>query len=80
VARRSRLEAEIQQLVARVAPSLLAVHGCGALSAAKIIAETAGVLRFRSKDAFARHNGTAPIPVWSANHVRHRPNRAVAGS
>jgi transposase len=21
------------------------------------------------------HNGTAPIPVWSANHARHRLNR-----
>jgi transposase len=70
------LQAEIQDLVTPVAPSLLAVHGCGALSAAKIIGETAGIKRFRSKDAFARHNGTAPIPVWSANHVRNRLNRA----
>jgi transposase len=45
------------------------------LSAAKIIGETAGVQRFHSKDAFARHNGTAPLPVWSANRVRHRLSR-----
>ena len=31
--------------------------------------------RFRSKDAFARHNGTAPIPVWSSNKQRHRLSR-----
>ncbi|QYB00724.1 IS110 family transposase (plasmid) [Rhodococcus sp. USK10] len=31
--------------------------------------------RFRSKDAFARHNGTAPLPVWSSNHARHRLSR-----
>lgn len=29
----------------------------------------AGVDRFQSKDAFARHNGTAPLPVWSSNRV-----------
>jgi transposase len=70
------LEDEIKALVIPLAPSLLAICGCGALSAAKIVGETAGAQRFRSKDAFARHNGTAPIPVWSANHVRHRLNRA----
>ncbi|MCD2158112.1 IS110 family transposase, partial [Rhodococcus cerastii] len=51
-----------------LAPSLLAIPGCGALTAAKILGETAQVGRFHSKDAFARHNGTAPLPVWSSNH------------
>ena len=31
-----------------------------ALTAAKIIGETAGVDRFKSRDAYARFNGTAP--------------------
>ena len=31
--------------------------------------------RFRSRAAFAMHNGTAPVPVWSGNHQRHRLNR-----
>lgn len=31
--------------------------------------------RFRSKDAYARHNGTAPLPVWSGNRQRHRLSR-----
>jgi transposase len=69
---------EINELAARVttiAPSLLAIVGCGALSAAKIIGETAHAGRFRSKDAFARHNGTAPLPVWSSNKQRHRLSR-----
>ncbi|WP_433206466.1 transposase [Nocardia sp. CA-107356] len=48
-----------------LAPSLLAVPGCGVLSAAVILGETAGAQRFRSKDAHARFTGTAPIPVWS---------------
>ncbi|MGY1961500.1 transposase [Nocardia gipuzkoensis] len=30
-----------------------------------IVGETAGARRFRSKDAYERFTGTAPIPVWS---------------
>ena len=41
--------------------------GCGELSAAKLVGETAGVTRFKSEAAFARHAGVAPIPVWSGN-------------
>lgn len=70
-----RLEREIAARVERLAPSLLALSGCGGLSAAKLVGETAGVLRFRSRAAFARHNGTAPLPVWSGNTVRHRLSR-----
>ena len=66
------LTAEIAARVTKIAPSLLAILGCGALSAAKIIGETAHAGRFRSKDAFTRHNGTAPLPVWSSNKQRHR--------
>jgi transposase len=69
------LEREIARLVADLAPSLLALTGCGPLTAAKLIGETAGVGRFRSKAAFARHNGSAPLPVWSSNTERHRLSR-----
>jgi transposase len=69
------LSAEISERVSTIAPSLLAIVGCGALTAAKIVGETAGADRFRSKDAFARHNGTAPLPVWSSNKQRHRLSR-----
>ena len=69
------LEREIETLVRTHAPTLLGLAGCGALTAAKIIGEAAGISRFRSKEAFARHNGTAPVPVWSGNVVRHRLNR-----
>ncbi len=57
------------------APSLLGLAGCGPLTAAKLVGETAGLGRFRSRAAFAMHTGTAPIPVWSANRERHRLNR-----
>jgi len=73
--RANELEAEITRIVRRLAPTLLALPGCGALSAAKIVGEAAGVSRFRSKAAFARWNGTAPIPVWSGNSPRHRLSR-----
>jgi transposase len=69
------LEREIGRLVAAVGPTLLALPGCGPLTAAKLIGETAGVGRFRSAAAFARHNGSAPLPVWSGNTERHRLSR-----
>jgi transposase len=69
------LEREITERVGPLAPNLLGVPGAGALTAAKIVGEVADVRRFRSKDAFARHNGTAPLPVWSSNRVRHRLSR-----
>ena len=69
------LEREIGRLVADLAPSLLALTGCGPLTAAKLVGETAGVGRFRSRAAFARHNGTAPLEVWSGNTERHRLSR-----
>jgi transposase len=70
-----QLEREIATLVEQLAPSLIAICGCGPLTAAKIVGETAGVERFKSKDAYARHNGTAPLPVWSSNRQRHRLSR-----
>lgn len=70
------LERELQQLVRTLAPALLQVPGCGVLSAAVILGETAGVHRFRNKDAFARFTGTAPVPVWSgASKGKVRLNR-----
>jgi transposase len=69
------LEREITTRVKTLAPRLLSLRGVGALIAAKIVAEVADIRRFRSKDAFARHNGTAPLPVWSSNRVRFRLSR-----
>ncbi len=73
--RERALTREITERVKELAPSLLALVGVGPLSAAKIVAETADVRRFKHKDAFARHNGTAPLPVWSSNRPRHRLSR-----
>ena len=69
------LEREITALVAGLAPTLLTLVGAACLTAAKIVAETADITRFKNKDAYARHNGTAPLPVWSGNRERHRLSR-----
>jgi transposase len=69
------LAREIGELTKTLTPSLLALFGCGSLTAAKLFAETAGISRFRSRAAYASHTGTAPIPVWSGNLVRHRLSR-----
>ncbi|HEX6786288.1 MAG TPA: IS110 family transposase [Acidimicrobiales bacterium] len=69
------LEREITVLITPLAVTLLAVCGVGALTAAKIVGEVADVRRFRSKDAFARHTGTAPQPAWSGQSDRHRLSR-----
>jgi len=71
----TQLEREISQLIEKLAPALLAICGCGPLTAAKILGETAGIERFKSPAAYARHNGTAPLPVWSSNRARHRLSR-----
>jgi transposase len=70
------LEQELEALVQPLAPALLRVVGCGPLTAAKIVAERAGIERFRSADAYACHNGTAPVPGSSAGRVHHRLSRA----
>lgn len=69
------LEREIAARTVRLAPALLDLPGCASLTAAKIVGEIAGVRRFKSPAAFAMHNGTAPIPVWSGRTDRYRLNR-----
>jgi transposase len=69
------VEREISQLIEKLAPAQLAICGCGPLTAAKILAETASIERFKSPAAYARHNGTAPLPVWPSNRARHRLSR-----
>jgi transposase len=67
------LEREI--LMRTLAPKLLALPGCSALSAAQLVGQVGGVSRFTSEAAFAMHTGTAPLPVCSGKSTRHRLNR-----
>src|SRR4051794_32559734 len=69
------LEAEIADLVAQVAPQLLAEPGFGPLTAAKLIGEIAGAGRFSTDAKLARAAGVAPVPVSSGNTNRHRLDR-----
>ncbi|EHB46454.1 transposase IS116/IS110/IS902 family protein [Mycolicibacterium rhodesiae JS60] len=64
------LERRIAGRVREAAPALLDIQGCGDLTAAKIVAEVAGIDRFKSEAAFARHSGVAPIPHWSGETTR----------
>jgi transposase len=73
--RASELEREIGALVKSIAPELLELEGCGALIAAKLLAETAGAKRLGSDAKFARLAGVAPIPASSGKRVRHRLDR-----
>jgi transposase len=66
------LEKELKALVIEQAPQLLELPGCGALTAAKIVGETANPGRFRSEACFAMHAGVAPIPASSGRTDRHR--------
>ena len=71
----SGLGREIAVLTEELAPELLALPGCGALSAASLVGETAGAERFASAARFAMHAGVAPLPVSSGQSNRHRLNR-----
>jgi hypothetical protein len=68
--------ANIEVLVEQLAPSPLAICGCGPLTAAKILGETVGVQRLRSKQCLRPPQRAAPRPAWSSNKSRHRLNRA----
>src|SRR3954452_18785934 len=69
------LEAEIAELVERVAPQLLDEPGFGPLTAAKLLGEIAGAGRFATEAKLARAAGVAPIPVSSGKTNRHRLDR-----
>ncbi len=69
----ARYEQELAEIVGSLAPTLLDEIGVGPISAARLLACNPG--RFKSQAAFARCNGTAPIPASSGKTVRHRLNR-----
>jgi transposase len=66
------LEKELAALIDAQAPQLLALPGCGVLTAAKIVGETANPARFRSEACYAMHSGVAPIPASSGRTQRNR--------
>jgi transposase len=59
---------ELAELLAQLAPRLLAERGCGILTAAKLVGEAAGIGRFASDAKLARSSGTA-----GSQHPRAAP-------
>jgi transposase len=72
------LEQDLAVLVTALVPELLAIPGVAVITAAKIVGETGDIRRFRSPAAYARHNGTAPVPVSSGTGP-HGPQRLNRG-
>jgi transposase len=70
------LETEIEQLVQRTVPELLAEIGVGPISAAQLYCSWSHRGRLRNDGAFAMLGGSAPIPASSGQTVRYRLNRA----
>jgi transposase len=68
-----RYESELTDLIRSLDATLLDEPGIGPISAAKLLA--CDPTRFKTEAAFARCNGTAPIPASSGKTVRHRLNR-----
>jgi transposase len=59
--RAAELDRELALLVRAEAAPLLALPGCGVLTAAKLVGETAGAGRFGGEAKLAMHAGTAPL-------------------
>jgi transposase len=68
-----RYEHQLADLIRSLDDTLLDEPGIGPISAAKLLAFDP--TRFRTEGAFARCNGTAPIPASSGKTVRYRLNR-----
>ncbi|HEX5145337.1 MAG TPA: IS110 family transposase [Mycobacterium sp.] len=67
---------ELSAAVDSSGTTLTSIFGVGTLVAAKLLARTGPISRFRSGDAFASYAGVAPIEVSSGDVVRHRLSRA----
>ena len=69
------LNQELQERAAAVAPALLELPGCGAVTAAKLLAEIGPISRFKTDAQLARHSGVAPLEASSGKNQRHRLDR-----
>ena len=74
-AQRRTGDRELQAWATQTAPGLLALPGCGAVSAAKLLGEIGPIERFDSDAQLARHAGVAPLEASSGKQRRHRLDR-----
>jgi transposase len=71
----TELDQELERRAAAVAPALLELPGCGAVTAAKLLAEIGPISRFKTDAQLARHSGVAPLEASSGKSQRHRLDR-----
>ena len=71
----AELDQELEQRAAAIAPALLELPGCGAVTAAKLLAEIGPINRFKTDAQLARHSGVAPLEASSGRTQRHRLDR-----
>jgi transposase len=71
----AELDQELEQRATEVAPALLELPGCAAVTAAKLLAEIGPIDRFKSDAQLARHSGVAPLEASSGKSQRHRLDR-----
>ena len=71
----SELDQEVDDRVRTVAPALLELPGCAAITAAKLLAEIGPIGRFKTDAQLARHGGVAPLEASSGKSQRHRLDR-----
>src|SRR3954454_8632849 len=71
----AELDQELEQRTAQIAPALLELPGCAAVTAAKLLAEIGPIDRFKTDAQLARHSGVAPLEASSGRTQRHRLDR-----
>jgi transposase len=71
----AELDRELERRTSAIAPALLELPGCGAITAAKLLAEVGPIGRFESEAQLARHSGVAPLEASSGRIQRHRLDR-----
>jgi transposase len=69
------LDRELHAEISVIAPRLLELPGCAALTAAKLLSEIGPINRFRTDAQLARHAGVAPLDASSGKQQRHRLDR-----
>src|SRR3954470_19195731 len=71
----AELDQELEHRTAAIAPALLELPGCAAVTAAKLLAEIGPISRFKTDAQLARHSGVAPLEASSGKSQRHRLDR-----
>jgi transposase len=69
------LDRDLHSRITAIAPRLLELPGCAAITAAKLLCEIGPIDRFSSDAQLARHAGVAPLDASSGKHQRHRLDR-----